>query len=103
MDHDLRMRTLHDRATRGVPLSGEEQAELTAWYAVQDAAESALLGTDSAPVDLRNLQAQIDTAISQLLATSRQIQELSSQNTALRAEIADLQERLRRHPTTHAA
>lgn len=103
MEHDLRMQALHDRATRGLPLSDEEQSQLEAWYIAQDNAESALLGVASGPTDPHELQVHIDTAIAQLLATSRQIQELSSQNVTLRAEIADLQQRLRRQPTTHAA
>lgn len=39
---------LHDKATRGEPLSNEAQAQLENWYALQDQAESLALGT-SAP------------------------------------------------------
>lgn len=42
-DND-RMRTLHDRATRGHALSAEEHAQLDAWYAAQDAAEASAIG-----------------------------------------------------------
>jgi hypothetical protein len=37
------------------------------------------------------------------LSTSRQIQELTAQNTRLRDEVVDLQQRLRHLPSTHAA
>ena len=37
-------KALHDRATRGLPLSGEERAQLQRWYDEQDAEEAAMLG-----------------------------------------------------------
>jgi len=48
------VKQLHDKATRGASLTGEEQAQLEAWYAEQDQAESEGLGssrddTDAAP------------------------------------------------------
>lgn len=100
---ELQMRALHDRATRGHTLTADEQAQLDAWYAVQDAAETVMLGDLSAPDDLRDLQAGVEQAITHILATSRQIRELDAQNTGLRFEIAKLQQRLHRLPSSHAA
>lgn len=97
------MKQLHDRATRGHTLTADEQAQLDAWYAAQDAAEAATLGVATLPDDLRDLQAGVEQAIARILSTSRQIQELTAQNTRLRSEIADLQQRLRHLPSTHAA
>ncbi|OQX00772.1 MAG: hypothetical protein BWK73_47700 [Thiothrix lacustris] len=37
-------KSLHDRATRGYPLSDEEGAQLQCWYDEQDAEEAAMLG-----------------------------------------------------------
>ncbi|MFV9505249.1 MAG: hypothetical protein AB4911_11865 [Oscillochloridaceae bacterium umkhey_bin13] len=100
---ELQMRALHDRATRGKTLTADEQAQLEAWYAMQDAAETVLLGDLSAPDDLRDLQAGVEQAITHILATSRRIRELDVQNTGLRFEIAELQQRLHRLPSSHAA
>ena len=36
-------KTLHDRATRGYPLSDEEHVQLQRWYDEQDAEEAAML------------------------------------------------------------
>ncbi|NJN19107.1 MAG: hypothetical protein HC822_24065 [Oscillochloris sp.] len=100
---ELQMRALHDRATRGHTLTADEQAQLDAWYAVQDAAETVMLGNLSAPDDLRDLQAGVEQAITHILATSSRIRELDAQNTGLRFEIAELQQRLHRLPSSHAA
>jgi hypothetical protein len=37
-------KSLHDRATRGYPLSDEERTQLQRWYDEQDAEEAAMLG-----------------------------------------------------------
>lgn len=37
-------KTLHDRASRSLPLSDEERAQLQRWYDEQDAEEAAMLG-----------------------------------------------------------
>lgn len=93
---------LHDRATRGHTLTRDEDAQLDAWYASQDAAEAATLRIESAPADLHDLQAAVEHTISRIVATSGQVQELEAQNSSLRAEIADLQQRLRRRRSTPA-
>src|SRR5437899_2389674 len=91
---ELGMR-LHDRATRGLPLSAEEQQQLQAWYEEQDRAEAEMLGlTQLAPIDNSDVQAQIKAAEARLAQVTRRHQDLAAQNTALRAEIAALRAKL---------
>ena len=88
---DKRMWQLHDKATRGEILSEDEQAELAAWYAAQDAAESQFL-TETAPSQsLADLPADVQTAVTQLRAVALRIQVLSAQNEAIRQEVTALQ------------
>ncbi len=82
---------LHDKATRGIPLSADEQTEVDAWYAEQDRAEGQLLGQTNTSKPLVDLHIQLEQALTQLLKTAQQIQELTAQNDALRREIAKLQ------------
>jgi hypothetical protein len=81
---------LHDRATRGERLSAEEQAQLEAWYAVQDRAEMAHLDLTEPARDLSALQAQVDSATARVATISKQIQKLATVNAALRREISML-------------
>ena len=88
------MQELHDKATRGIALSAEEQARLEAWYAEQDAAEQALLSKGQPLSNVAELQAQVDSVLTQISATAERIQQIASQNEALKSEIAQLQQRL---------
>ncbi|GAB4446592.1 MAG: hypothetical protein OHK0015_50070 [Chloroflexi bacterium OHK40] len=99
----LQMKQLHARALRGHALTADEQAQLDAWYSAQDATEAATLGVATMPDDLRDLQAGVEQAIARIVSTSHQIQELTAQNTRLRSEIADLQQRLRHLSSPRAA
>ncbi len=85
---------LHDKATRGIPLSANEQAELDAWYAEHDRIESHLLGSTGASQQAAVLQVQVERALDQLLKTTQHIQELTTQNNAIHREIAELQRHL---------
>jgi hypothetical protein len=58
MSLDDRLQQLHDKATRGMTLSAEEQAQLAAWYAEQDQRESALRGPTGSSQHLAALHAQ---------------------------------------------
>lgn len=49
---------LHDRATRGLPLTDTEQVQLDEWYAQQDAAENRLLNSSERSQTQEVLQAQ---------------------------------------------
>lgn len=94
MASDEPMNQLHDKATRDVRLSSDEQAQLDAWYAHQDAAESAILGQANPPPTLVALQAQVETAVAQLLTVTQRVRDLTLQNDALRLDIAALQRQL---------
>jgi predicted RNase H-like nuclease (RuvC/YqgF family) len=84
---------LHDRATRGLPLSEAERARLDNWYAEQDAAESAVLLANK-PSAINALQEQINTSLTQLQTLTIKIQTLTSENEALKQEIAGLYRQL---------
>src|SRR5437867_1552803 len=43
MSTDQQAQHIHDRATRGEPISAEERSQLDQWYARMDAEEGALL------------------------------------------------------------
>src|SRR5215510_9656332 len=94
MSLDELAQQLHDKATRGVALSAEEQAQLEAWYAVQDQQERAVLGPMGSSQRLATLHAQVETALAQLLTVTQRIQELTVHNETLRREIAILQRQL---------
>lgn len=91
---DNRMQKLHDKATRGATLSEAEQAELDAWYAHQDFAESQLLAETAPSQSLAELQADVQAAVAQLRDATLRIQALSDQNEALRQEVIVLQRQL---------
>lgn len=82
---------LHDHATHGEPLGPEERAQLDAWYATQDQAESASLGSKPESSSLAGLRAKVDLAVAQLRVVSEHIQRLTTENEVVRAQIADLQ------------
>jgi hypothetical protein len=80
---------LHDRSTRGESLSPEEQAQLESWYALQDE-----IGATAAEKTKATMQAQIETTLKQLMVVTRRIQEVASENEALRQEIISLRRQL---------
>jgi hypothetical protein len=85
---------LHDRATRGVELTAEEQAQLNEWYAEQDRAEAAVLPRPTSAQPLDALYDQVNRVMVKLGDMIRRIQTLSAENDAARKEIAELQRRL---------
>lgn len=85
---------LHDRATRGLQLSPQEQTLLEDWYAREDAGERSSLDLQAAGKTSAALQAQIDDTLAQLTTTVTRIQQVSSENESLRRENATLRRRL---------
>src|SRR5689334_19876564 len=79
---------LHDRATRGLELSEEEQAALTAWYAQQDQADSALLAGKPAYERVEELRAQVEAVLSRLRQVTEQIEAQVGENERLRRDNA---------------
>jgi hypothetical protein len=91
---DTHLQNLHDRATRGEPLSDEEQAALEAWYAQQDQRESEALIRTTTAVTIPDLQAQLDASLRQLETVTQRIREVVTTNTELRRDIVQLLHRL---------
>lgn len=93
---------LHDRATRGLPLTDTEQLQLDEWYAQQDEAENRLLNSGETLQTQEVLQAQIKAALSQVALMTQRIQELMRQNEELRREVALLKQQLTQRLTVQA-
>jgi hypothetical protein len=93
---------LHDRATRGQPLTDIEKAQLAAWYAQQDEVENNLINSVKTPETTEVLQAQIKAALGQVAVMTQRIQDLMRQNEELRREIASLKHQLTRQVTVPA-
>lgn len=88
------LQKLHDRATRGLPLSDEERTQLNQWYSQEDAAEARLLGVAASSANTETLQLQIQATLAQVAAVTQQIQQLVVQNEELRREVSALKQRL---------
>ncbi len=97
MTTDKLAQHLHDRATRGEPLTPEERAALGAWYADQDRAELAGLQSITS-VSSPKLQMELNQAIARIHTVSDHIQHLLSENAELQREVAGLHERLAKQP-----
>src|SRR4051794_29058984 len=87
---------LHDKATRGMPLTTEAEAHLKEWYARLDEEESRLLAAAAPPSDLEALRRQVHAILAEIITVTQKIQAVTRENEALRKEIAALQERLPR-------
>jgi peptidoglycan hydrolase CwlO-like protein len=94
MISDKTGKQLHDRLSRGETLSTTEQAQLTTWYAAQDAAEADLLHQPAINTDLGTLQQQVDAASAQLTSVTERIQQVTAENSTLRQEISRLRKQL---------
>jgi hypothetical protein len=94
MTSDERGKQLHDRATRGLPLSTEEQAALTAWYARHDEEEGRALSAAAVSSSLTVMREQVNATLAQIAAVAQRIQTVNKENEAVRNEIALLEQRL---------
>lgn len=97
-----KIQILHDRHTRGEPLSDKERAQLTAWYAQQDQEEGLLLERVAVSGSAA-LEQQIDTTLSQLRVVVQQIEEQTHHNEVLRRDIAKLHQQLAQRLASHAS
>jgi len=88
-------RQLHNRSTLGEQLTNIEKEQLDAWYAKLDAIEGKLLGDNAdSQIDLATLPTQIEASLNQLTFVTQRIQQISSENNALRQEIGVLRQQL---------
>jgi hypothetical protein len=78
---------LHDRATRGKPLSAEEYSLLEAWYTLQDSLEQEALGLTTTERNVADLRTQIEILMDLLATATKRIQEIAAENDNLRQEI----------------
>jgi hypothetical protein len=91
MPTDEIFQQLHDKATRGLPLTAEERARLDAWYGQQDQEEMATLAGPTPAETLAGLRDQVAAATARLVTITQRIQALTLENDRLRQEIAALQ------------
>jgi hypothetical protein len=94
---------LHDKATRGVPLSAEEQTLLAEWYDRLDSEEGQQLGGPESSPTLAALQAKVDGTLAQLVSLTQRIQSLAAENDTLRREVVALEQRLAQKRATQPA
>ena len=94
---------LHDKATRGAPLTPPEQAQLEAWFQREDSAESQILLRRPPETTPSALRAQVDQALAEMTSVARNIQELAAANELLRRDLAALRERVAQLPAPQAA
>ncbi len=85
---------LHDRFTRGQPLSDEELAALRLWYDQQDQVENRILLETMPPDEGHEARARFLDLMSRLEAVSRRIRDVARANEQLRAENRALREQL---------
>lgn len=90
---------LHDKSTRGEPLTPEEQVVLDAWYVSQDQEEAKILQRTQPTTAIEKIQAQIDTALAHMQEMARNIQQAIAENERLKRENASLRRELDKHPT----
>lgn len=81
---------LHDRSTRGQPLTTEERVILKRWYAEQDQAETLALRSSPPLESVADIQRELAVVLAQLTDVSLQIKEIVTQNDAIRRENAAL-------------
>jgi hypothetical protein len=84
---------LHDRATRGLPLTDGERSELDQWYAQMNAEEGRMVRIPEAS-HLKGVQEQIDVTLREIQETTRQILQVREENRALREQIAEIQKEI---------
>ena len=102
---------LHDRATRGEPLTPAEQAQLEAWYDALNRQEAQVVfgqpdpsaSITMAQKNLDLLRTQVDESLTHLALTTQRLQEVSAQNKLLRSEITALREQLAQRNVREAA
>jgi peptidoglycan hydrolase CwlO-like protein len=92
MKSDNLAKQLHDKFTRGKPLSSEEQTLLEEWYTHHDEIENNLLVNSYEKTRVESLQNQVNTALNQLMTVTKQVQEIAVENETLKSEVHELRE-----------
>src|SRR3989442_9735772 len=94
---------LHDKETRGAPLTREERAQLKKWYGQQDAAENTRLLGKKGGNAVEALRNQVNEGLEQIKKMAQEIQDLAKVNEGLRQEVGVLRERAGRRKAPRAA
>ena len=94
MISDTTAKKLHDKFSRGITLSPNDQKQLDEWYARQDTAESKALKRTSNENNTSLLRKQIDAALQQLTIAAKQLQQVAAENENLRRENGRLRRQL---------
>jgi len=103
MDSDAALQSLHDRATRGEPLSAEEQARLEAWYGRLDREEAQSLTATFEDAASRRLRGDIHAALRRVHELTESVGGLMAANDDLRLDIAGLKAKLAQRATASRA
>ncbi|MGH7170986.1 MAG: alpha-ketoglutarate-dependent dioxygenase AlkB [Gemmataceae bacterium] len=74
---------LHDKATRGLPLSTEEQALLTAWYARLDEEERKMFSNSPVSSRADALREQVNATLTRIVEVAKHIQMVNRENDLL--------------------
>ncbi len=90
---------LHDRLTRGIELTADEQRLLQEWYAQQDGEESETLARSAHSRELDRLLPQVNEVLALLSTAAERDQNLCSETEDLRTQLAALQSQLTKRST----
>ncbi|HTU89899.1 MAG TPA: hypothetical protein VMF69_07375 [Gemmataceae bacterium] len=94
---------LHDRATRGKPLSAEERELLAEWYRRLDEEEARLFAkADTTPTQSAT-RTEVDNLLTQLALSAQHMLTVAAENEKLRQEIEDLHRQLAQKRTARSA
>jgi hypothetical protein len=85
---------LHDRATRGQPLTAEERDLLAEWYRRLDEEEARQFVEAPAAPTQSATRAEIDKLLAQLAASTERMRVVAAENEKLHREIEDLHRQL---------
>ena len=92
---------LHDKASKGIELSGEEQVFLQNWYAEQDNLEMNEINLQDS--NTLSLQKQIEETLDQLSALTNNLRIILIENNKIRTENAKLRDKITQLFSTKAA
>lgn len=80
-------RDLHLRAARGEALGQAERGQLNAWYEHLEVQQGLQLAELPLDPNIAEIQVRIDLALGRIMGLAKRIQEIESQNAALRGQV----------------
>jgi hypothetical protein len=94
---------LHDRATRGQPLSAEERELLAEWYRRLDEEEARQFAKAATTPPQSVTRTEINNLLTQLALSAQHMLTVAAENEKLRQEIEDLHRQLAQKRTVQSA